>query len=558
MPSQSATGSSPTATACSSSEWDIWITHSLDVLTVRAVISWRMASSVQVVAEREPFTRSLLLPAWCVAAAVVIAHLLTAPYYGYFRDELYFIACSDHLAAGYVDFAPLAAWILRFNRVLFGDSLYALRFLPALANGGTIVLTGMIAREFGGKRFAVLLSSIGVALAPVILGNATRYSMNCFEPLFWMSAIYLLLRIVNGGNPKLLIGLGIACGLGIENKHSTVFFVAALLLALALSPERKLFATRWFWAAVGITFALALPNLVWQIRHGYPTYVDLHNVRVMHKNVELPPIPFIVQQIMMLNPVLALIWVPGIGYLFFERKGRKYRVLGWTFLFFFLELLLLKAKDYYVAPVYPLLFAAGAVLWEMLTQVRWRPLRRVLLTSTAIAGAISAPIVLPVLPPAKAAAYCRALGATQAKTEVNMKSELPQHFADEFGWPELVQKTAQLYHSLPPEEQAKTAILGGSYGDAGAIDFFGPKYGLPKSISAHQNYWYWGPRNYAGESVIILHWRRQSVEKYCTSVIAGPVLDHPWAMEEEHYTIWLCKGMRPPLQEFWPDLKNWN
>ena len=508
--------------------------------------------------EATSLARSVLFPAWCVAAVVFAVHIATAPYYGYFRDELYFIACSDHLAAGYVDFAPLAAWILKINRVIFGDSLYALRWFVGLAHSGEVVLTGLIARELGGKRFAVLLSALGVALAPVILGGATRYSMNAFEPLFWMSAIFLLLRVLNGGDAKLLIGVGVACGLGIENKHSTIFFVAAFLIALALSPERRLFASKWFWMAAGITFALALPNLIWQVQHGYPTYVDLHNVKVMHKNVELPPIPFIVQQIMMLNPLLAILWVPGIGYLFFEKYGRKYRVAGWTFVIFFLELLLMKGKDYYVAPIYPMIFAAGGVLWEMLTEVRMRWARGVLAVVALTSGLVSAPIVLPVLPPAKAAAYAEALGATKQKTENGMQSQLPQHFADEFGWPELVAKTAQLYHSLPPEEQAKTAILGGSYGDAGAIDFFGAKYGLPKSISAHQNYWYWGPRDYTGESVILLHWRRSSADKYCTSVVEGPTLNDPWSMQEEQYTIWLCKGMKPPLQEFWPDLKNWN
>jgi 4-amino-4-deoxy-L-arabinose transferase-like glycosyltransferase len=503
-------------------------------------------------------TRSILFPAYCVAVGIFLLHIFTANAYGYFRDELYFLACSDHLAAGYVDFAPLAAWILKLNRVLFGDSLYALRWLPGLANAGTVVLTGMIARELGGKRFAVLLSALGVALAPVILGNATRYSMNAFEPLFWMSAIYLLLRVINGSDPRLLLGLGIACGIGIENKHSALFFIAALLLALAFTPQRRLFASRWFWAAATLTFLFAVPNLLWQIQHGYPTYVDLHNVKVMHKNVELPPVPFIVQQIMMLNPMLALIWIPGIGFLFFEQDGRKYRVLGFTFLFFFLELLIMKGKDYYVAPIYPMVFAAGGVVWEMLTRLRASWLRPLLAVYALISGLISAPIVLPMLGPSNAAAYARTMGATKQKTEVGMQAQLPQHFADEFGWLELVEKTAKLYHSLPKDEQARTAILGGSYGDAGAIDFFGAKYGLPKSISAHQNYWYWGPRDYTGESVILLHWRRSSAEKYCTTVVEGPTLDHPWSMEEEHYTIWLCKGMRPPLQEFWPDLKHWN
>ena len=518
-----------------------------------------MASRAQTAPLEHPrISQSVLFPAWCVAVAVFLLHIVTAPYYGFFRDELYFIACSDHLAAGYVDFAPLAAWILRINRMLFGDSLYALRWLPALAQASQVVLTGMIARELGGRRFAVLLSTIGIGLAPVVLGNATRYSMNCFEPLFWMASIYLLLRVINGGDQRLLLGLGIACGLGIENKHSTLFFIAALLLALAWSPERRLFASKWLWGAAAITFALALPNLIWQMQHGYATYVDLHNVRMIHKNVELPPIPFIVQQIMMLNPMLAILWIPGIGYLFFTREGRRYRVIGFTFLIFFLELLVMKGKDYYVAPIYPIVFAAGGVLWERLTRVRFTWFRYVLAAHAVAAGVVSMPIVIPLLTPAKAAVYARALGATQQKTETKMQGELPQHFADEFGWTELVEKTAQLYHSLPSDEQKKTAILGGSYGDAGAIDFFGPKYGLPKSISAHQNYWYWGPRDYTGESVILLHWPREAAERHCATVVEGATLDSPWSMKEEQYTIWLCKGMRPSLQEFWPDLKNWN
>ncbi|ABF43480.1 glycosyl transferase, family 39 [Candidatus Koribacter versatilis Ellin345] len=518
-----------------------------------------MASPAQTAPlQNSSFTHSLLFPAWCVAAVIFILHIVTAPYYGYFRDELYFIACSDHLAAGYVDFAPLAAWILKANRVIFGDSLYALRWLPGLAHAALVVLTGMLARELGGKRFAVLLSAIAVGFTPVILCDSTRYSMNPFEPLFWMSALYLLIRVINGGDERLLLGLGVACGLGVENKHSTIFFMAALLLALALTPQRRFFASKWFWGAVGITIALALPNLIWQIQHDYPTYVDLHNVKVMHKNVELPPLPWIKQQIVMLNQALALLWIPAIGFLLWHRDGKKYRVVGLTFLFFFLELMLMKGKDYYVAPIYPVMFAAGCVLWETLSEVRFRWIRRTLAVVTVVASLVAVPIVVPILPPEKANAYIRALAGDGQKTEVGMHSQLPQYFADEFGWPELVEKTAQLYHSLPPEEQAKTAILGGSYGDAGAIDFFGAKYGLPKSISAHQNYWYWGPRDYTGESVIILHWRRSSVEKHCSSVVEGPTLDHPWAMEEEHYTIWLCKGMKPGLQEFWPDLKNWN
>lgn len=502
--------------------------------------------------------RSWLFPTYCVAAAVFVLHLVTANAYGYFRDELYFIACSDHLAAGYVDFAPLAAWILKLNRLVFGDSLYALRWLPALGNALTIVLAALIARELGGKRFAATLAALGVAFAPVLIGNGTRYSMNAFEPVFWMTAIYALLRVINGADEQWLLCLGFACGIGIENKHSTLFFIAAMLLALAFAPQRRLFASKWFWAAVAITFLLALPNFVWQVQHGFATYVDLHNVKVTHKNVELPPGPFVFQQIMMLNPLFSLLWIPGIWFYLFDVEGKKYRVVGFTFLFFFLELMLMKGKDYYVAPIYPMMFAAGAVLWESISQAHWRWLRPSLTVFATIAGVIVVPVVVPILPPAKAAKYIQFFAGKHDQTEVGMESVLPQYFADEFGWPELVEKTAQFYHSLPPGEQAKTAILGGSYGDAGAIDFFGAKYGLPKSISAHQNYWYWGPRDYTGESVILLHWPRRSAEKHCASVVEGPTLNHPWSMREEQYTIWLCRGMRPPLQEFWTDLKHWN
>jgi 4-amino-4-deoxy-L-arabinose transferase-like glycosyltransferase len=258
----------------------------------------------------------------------------------------------------------------------------------------------------------------------------------------------LLLRVINGGDPRLLLGLGVACGIGIENKHSTIFFIAALLLALVLTPQRRLFANKWFWAAVTITLLLVLPNLIWQVQHGYPTYVDLHNVKATHKNVELPPLPFTLQQIMMLNPLYALLWMPGVVHLFFRRDGRKYLVIGLTFVFFFVELMLMKGKDYYVAPIYPMLFAAGGVLWETVTELRqW--IRPVLAGFALVAGVIVVPITVPVLPPPQAAAYARAFAGGNQKTEVGMDAQWPQYFADEFGWPELVEKTAQLYHSLP-------------------------------------------------------------------------------------------------------------
>lgn len=486
--------------------------------------------------------------------------MLTNGRYGYFRDELYFLACSDHLAWGYVDFAPLVSLITHLVRLALGDSLHAIRLLPAVAQGAQVLITAMITRELGGRRFAIFLSSLCVGLAPVILGNATRLSMNPFEPLFWMGAVYFLLRGINGNDSLSLLWCGVLLGLGFENKHSTVFFMASLLLGLLLSSQRRLLLGKYLWLAAAIAFLILLPNLLWQYAHHFPTLEALRNVRKTHKNIELPPLPFLKQQVMMLLPVSAAVWIPGLGALFVSARLRSYRFLGFTYIVFLAVMMKLHGKDYYLAPIYPMLFAAGAVWWEALCDV----LPRVRLVKYALPGVVIAlgglaiPLNLPVLPPEKIAPYMNALGVGISHTETQDHGPLPQHFGDEFGWEEMVAATAQVYYSLPPELRAKTGILAGTYGDAGAIDFFGLRYGLPKPISPHQNYYLWGPRQYTGESLILLHYKLEDAARFCGSVQIGPALDPPYAMQEEHYTILVCRNTKLPLAQVWPLLKVWN
>jgi hypothetical protein len=498
--------------------------------------------------------------AWFLAAVAVLLQMLTNGRYGYFRDELYFLACSDHLAWGYVDFAPLVALLARISRCTLGDSLHAIRTLPALAQGAEILITALIARELGGKRFAIFLSCLSVLFAPVILGNATRLSMNPFEPLFWMGAVYFLLRAINLNEPKLLLASGALLGLGLENKHSTAFFLVSLITGLLLSPGRRLLLSKWFWLAAAVALLIFLPNLIWQYTHHFPTLEALSNVRKTHKNIELSPLPFVRQQIMMLLPVSALVWIPGLAFLFLSSKARAYRFLGVTYLVFLAVMMFLKGKDYYLAPIYPMLFAAGGVFWEMTiaARPRLRFLKAVLPGAVLALGVIAVPLDIPILPVEKIVPYMNALGITMSRTEVQDRGPLPQHFGDEFGWEEMVAATTQVYNSLPAEERAKTGILAGTYGDAGAIDFFGSRYGLPKSISPHQNYYYWGPREYTGEILILLHYDLADAQHGCQSVQAGPILNDPYAMQEEHYTILVCRGSRIPLAEAWPRLKVWN
>jgi Dolichyl-phosphate-mannose-protein mannosyltransferase len=498
--------------------------------------------------------------AWTLGAVAFLLQMMFNGRYGYFRDELYYIACSNHLAFGYVDFAPLIAWLTRGFRIVFGDSLHAIRLLPALAFGGEVALSGFIARELGAKRWAIFVACISVMLAPVILANGTRLAMNPLEPLFWMGCIYVLLLAVNRAQPKVLIWCGVLLGFGLLNKHSTVFFIAAVVLGLLLSPQRRWLGSKWFWLATGIACSIALPNVIWQYLHHFPTLQDLRNVKATHKNVELPPLAFLHQQMQMLNPLSAFVWIGGLVYLLFSPAAKRFRFLAYSYLVFLALMMYLKGKDYYLAPIYPLLFAAGAVAWEKVIE-SYKMARRLRYPIPAVliaAGVVAAPLVVPILPPEKIPHYMAALGVNMTRTENGMVSVLPQNFADEFGWPEMVAKVAQVYNSLPPEQRAKTAILAGNYGGAGAVDFFGPTYGLPKAISAHQNYYYWGPRDYTGKSVILLEWKLEDAQYWCGRVDVGPRNDPPLGMGWEHYNILICHDFKVPLLQAWPRLKVWN
>jgi hypothetical protein len=385
--------------------------------------------------------------------------------------------------------------------------------------------------------------------------------MNPLEPLFWMGCIYVLLLVINRDQPKLFVWCGILLGFGLLNKHSTVFFIAAVVIGLLLSSERRLLFTKWFWLAAVLAFCIALPNVIWQYVHHFPTLEDLRNVKATHKNIELPPLAFLQQQMGMLNPWSVFVWLGGLFYLLFHPSARRFRFLAYTYLLFLAVMMFLKGKDYYLAPIYPMLFAAGAVLWETVIRTYPRVRRQLRYAIPAIViffGLVAAPLVLPILPPEKIPAYMNALRIKMTHTENGMVSVLPQHFADEFGWPEMVATVAGVYNSLPAGERAKTAILAGNYGGAGAIDFFGPRYGLPKSISAHQNYYYWGPRDYTGESVILLEWSLEDAQYWCGSVDVGPKIAPPLGMGWEHYDVLLCHNFKVPLSQAWPKLKTWN
>jgi Dolichyl-phosphate-mannose-protein mannosyltransferase len=489
----------------------------------------------------------------------LLVHLLTNGRYGYFRDELYYIACGRHLDLGYVDQPPLSILLLRSSQMLLGDSLFAVRLLPALAGAAIVALTGIIAREIGGRAWAIALACAGSLCALFNLAVGNFFSMNAFEPLFWMGSVYLLVRIINGGSPTLWLWFGVLLGLGLENKHSTAFFAVGIFLALLLTPERRYFAKKWIWFGALIAFAITLPNILWEAQHHWPTYELLNNIAHSNKNVALSPAEFIKQQAVFMNPGTLPIWIGGLLWLFASRDGRRYRVLGITYLLTLAEFIVLHGKSYYLGPAYPMLFAAGGVAVERVFAARLQWFKPVLLGAILVTGALIAPLAMPILPPDKLVAYMRAIHMQPPRTETSHTAVLPQHFADQFGWEQMVGSVAQVYHHLRPEDEKRAAIFCQNYGEAGAIDFFGPKLELPPAISGHQNYFFWGPRDWTGEVALVLDTNDEDDRELFASVEdLGQVVSSPWAMPfERRMHIFLCRDLKISVRDLWPRVKKW-
>ena len=525
-----------------------------------------------------------------IAATKFFVQLLVAGRYGIFRDELYYLACSEHLDWGYVDQPPLIALVAWIARHLFGNSLLGLRFLPALAGAALVWLTGKLAREMGGDRFAQGFAALAVLASPIFLLFHHWLTMNAFEPLIWVGAALCVVRAINTGRPTYWLWFGVIIGVGMQTKYSVVFFTFAVVAGLMLTKQRSFLRSKWIWLGAIASLLIFLPNLVWLIKHDFPFLELMNNIRQSGRDVARGPLAFIADQAMIMNPILFPLWIAGLAWLFFGKsepgavatgslsnKRGRYAILAWAYLVMLVTFIVLRAKNYYLAPVYPILFAAGSIAFERLTRriievsssgtagvsparraKKLYYLRHTYGLAIILAGLALAPLTIPVLSPEAYIRYQRTLGFEPPKTENQNTGPLPQHFADEFGWEDMAREVAKVYHSLPAEERAQTAIFANSYGQAGAIDFFGPKYGLPKAISNHQNYWYWGPRNYTGSTVIVLGSDGEGDREHFATVDELAHTDNPYSRRDEHFPILLCRGLNQNLQTLWPTMKKWN
>lgn len=525
---------------------DITLTPASSAKTLREVASLESSHA------RAP---EILLTSYVVvfSLAAVVIHVIFNGRYGYFRDELYYAACGQHLAWGYVDHAPLVALIARVSRSLVGDSLPALRFFPALAAGAKVFLSGWMAREMGGRPFAQALAALAVFLSPIFLTFDNFLSMNSFEPVFWMLCAAILLCIRNGSSERLWILFGVVAGIGLLNKHSMLFFGSGILAGVLLTPARKMFARPWIWIGGAIALAIFMPNILWEARRGWPTIELLQTVAVI-KNAHISVWDFLWQQTLLTNPVAAPIWLAGLWYLLGDRSGRRYAALGIAYFVVLAELLLLHGKIYYLAPAYPMLFAAGSVWIEETLLPRVGAWLKTAIVAPVVAGGIlAAPLAMPILPVKSAISYTRFWDVNKIRVEEQKLGELPQLFADMFGWEDQVAAIAEVYRPLPGEQQAKCALLAYNYGEAAAIDYFGPRYGLPRAISGHNEYAFWGPREYSGEIVIAIGFSEKQLRDYFEEVKSVSTVTSTYAMPEEaHLIIFLCGRPRMPLPQAWP------
>ncbi len=494
-----------------------------------------------------------------VAAVKLAVHLYAAPRYGYFVDELYYLDCARHLAWGYVDQPPLIALVAWLVRATLGTSLFAIRLLPALSGAASVILAGFIARELGGGRFAQGLAALCVLLAPGILALDHLFSMNTFEPLFWMGCAWVLMRMARTGDTRLWIWFGLLGGVGLMNKYSMGLFAFGLLAGLLLTGQRRLLYTKWLIAGGVLALLIFLPNLLWNIHYHFPFLELQRNIQRSGRNVAMPPLKYFFQESLYMLPLSLPVWLGGLWFFFFRAEGKPFRFLGWAWLIAAFVIVTLNPRVYYLFPAYPMLFAGGAVLWE-----RWlaRPglawFKWVYGAAMVAMGALLAPTMIPLLPPETFIRYEAATHLQQPRLETHKLGPLPQLFADQFGWPEMVATVAGVYNSLPPQVRARTAIFCQNYGQAGAIDLFGPRYGLPQAISGHQSYFLWGPRGYTGESMIVLGDSQKNLERRFASVRKMAHLSHPYAMPYEQVDIYYCQGLKEPLSQLWPLVKNWD
>ncbi len=489
-----------------------------------------------------------------IALISAMVHMLFASNYGYFRDELYYIAAGHHLAFGYVDFPPMIAFLAALLQP-FGDNLFIIHIVPAIANGCLVFTTGLIAREFGGGRIAQGLAALTTAVCLVFMATGSIFSMDILDALWWTLAAYVLVLLIKRQTPRLWLLFGLVAGIGLTTKLTMLFWGLALVVGLLLTPQRRLLLNRWVLAGGAIAFALLAPYIVWNAINGAPTWEFWHHYGGITGD---GPIAYLANQIFLINPFTVPVAITGLFFFFRSRAGKPYRALGWAFVFLYVLFTLIHTKSYFLGPAYPPLFAGGAVLIERAA------LRRVWVAPTvaavlALSGILLAPLAMPVLPPATFVQDYGFLSGQGNASAGQQSSALPQYLADRFGWPQLAATVADVYNSLPASERAQACIVTSNYGEAGALQIYSAQYHLPPVVSAHNNYYYWGTGGCSGKVMITVGYSQSDLAKSYSVVTLAKTFTCAYCEPYENDSpIYVIQQPKYPLQQLWQSTKHYN
>jgi hypothetical protein len=490
------------------------------------------------------------------ALATFALHAACGGRYGIFRDELYFLACGERLAAGYVDQPPGIAVVARLAHSLFGTWVPGLRLFAWLATAGTVYLAGRLAwrlatladdrnepRDAPRAVAAANLAAVATFACLVLRGTAHMLSMNAFEPLLLTALALVLLRLAQGEDLRLWVAAGGLAGLAVLFKYSAAPVALALVLGLLVTPARRALFTPWALAGVAVGALAVLPNFLWQASHGFP-FVELVRNGVLYKNTATTPLQFLGGVAFEANPGNLPIWLGGLVWLLVAPRARIARFVGVGCLLQLAALTLGHAKPYYVAGVLPALLAAGGAAFAAL--VPSRGVQRVYGAGLVVSALAFAPMAVPLLPEETFIGYQRALGVAPRPSEKLAQSVLPQTYADMHGWEELVEGVARVYRALPPEEQARVAVFGSNYGVASAVELLGPAHGLPRglAVSGHNSYWFWGvPRGRGDPLILVGRPTDGCFGLYGEAKVGAQLPRTPYVMPyEDAHTLWLCRG----------------
>jgi hypothetical protein len=501
----------------------------------------------------KPENRNLPVLILTLSLLNLIIYLITTGFiaYGIFRDELYYLSCTNRLDLGYVDHPPLSIYVLAIWKWLFGDSMITIRIVPAIVSSLTLFMLGIFTRRLGGGRAAIVISMLTYMLTPIFLGMNTIFSMNTFDFLFWITSAYFLLRIVQEENPKLWIWLGVIIGLGLLNKTSMLWLASGIFLATIFTPLRKDLKTKYPYLAALIVLLIFSPFIIWNITHDFAHLEFMRNA-ASRKYGGLTLMSFIMDQLLLLNPLAIFIWFPGIYFFFFNDEGKKFKAVIFIWIATFLILLINgHSKGEYIAAAYQILFAGGAVIIEKWSTEKRSWIKYSIAIPVILAGLLISPFARPTLTIEQFLKYQNALGLEPPSNEgQNLNRNIPQFYADMYGWEDLAKNVSKVYQSLPEEERKTTIVYCSNYGKAGAIEYYSKKYPLPKVICPHNSYWYWWPNGNNITTVIIIGGEIEDHLQALKVVKAVGIHQTKYGMPyENNLTLFIGHGLKRSIEE---------